>query len=336
MHNKVKVLFIAGTGRNGSTLLGDVLGQANGFTNVGELLDLGWNLGPGRPTCGCGAALPECDQWAAVLKEAFGGMDQSFVAHMLRLRFEESFRANIIKLATSSGTRELHQRLARNIEELERLFRAIQKLFKSAVIVDSSKQPLYLHLLQSIDAIDLYVVHLVRDPRALAYAFLHRLVREGYVLHMTPLQTSAYWLRRNLAVELLTRPQRRLLRIRYEDLVANPRQTILKIVDFTGETFSDSLFDNENAVMLCPLHTVAGNPNRFITGRVQIRGNEEWTLHMKRRHRTIVTAATWPLLIKYGYPIRTLDSEYRKMSQRYRGVLSCHETRSAPKIMDPN
>lgn len=305
MGNSVKVLYIAGTGRNGSTLLGNILGQADGFANVGELLDLGLNLAPGRPPCGCGTPLRDCDTWEAVLKEAFGGVDQSFVARMRRLRVVETLPRNIALLATAAGTRELNRRFARSLEDLERLFRAIQKVFKGAVIVDSSKQPMYLHMLRSIDTIDLHVVHLVRDPRALAFAYLRRIVREGYVLHMRPLNSSVQWVRRNLALELLTRRlRRRPLRIRFEDLLAEPRETVLRIVNFTGESCSMLQFDGERIVKLLPLHTVAGNPNRFTTGRVEIRSNEEWLTQMKTWHRIVVTAVTWPLMVKYGYPTR--------------------------------
>ncbi|MGH9444721.1 MAG: sulfotransferase [Terriglobia bacterium] len=300
---KLKVLYIAGSGRNGSTLLGNILAEVEGFTNVGELIDLGWNLAPGRPPCGCGVPLPDCGRWALVIKEAFGGADASFVARMHRLGAVESLRDNITQLATPWGARKLHRRLARTLEDLERLFRAIQKVFKCTVVVDSSKQPMYLHMLQSIEAIDLRVVHLVRDPRAWAYAFLHRVAREGYVLHMKPLQSCVKWSSGNFAVEMLTRRLRpRPLRIRYEDFVADPRETILKIVRFTGSEDCTALpFEHEHTVNLPPHHTVAGNPNRFMTGRIEIRNDEQWATHMKRSHKALVTAVTLPWLIRYGY-----------------------------------
>lgn len=302
MGDRIKVLYIAGTGRNGSTLLGNILGHCNGFVNVGELLDLGLNLAPGRPPCGCGTPLGECTSWRSTLDELFRTVDSTFIARMHNLRRVETVRRNAHQLVTSGGVRKLNRRFARTLADLETLFRAIHKEFESSVIVDSSKQPMYLHLLRSIDAIDLYVVHLIRDPRAMALAYQRRVEREDYVLQMNPLHTSVHWLRRNMAIEFLSRSlDRQPLRIRYKDFVAHPRDTVSTIVNFTGETSRNLPFENEHTVKLQPLHTVAGNPNRFITGRVEIKNDQRWTTQLGTMPTLLSTALTWPLLLRYGY-----------------------------------
>ena len=301
---RIKVLHIAGTGRNGSTLLGSILGQCDGFTNVGELIDIGLNLAPKRPPCGCGTQLSGCHRWKAVVNELFQSVDQTFIPRMHRLRGVETMRRNLPYLITSAGLRKLDRRFAKARTDLETLFRAIQKEFKSTVIVDSSKQPMYLHLLSSIEAIDLYVVHLIRDPRALALAYERRVEREGYVLHMSPFRTSVQWLRRNSAIEFLTRNSRRKpLRIRYKDLAARPYDIASTIVKFAGENCAKLPFEDEHIVNLRALHTVAGNPNRFITGRVEIRNDEKWPSELGTGSKLLVTAMTWPFLLRYGYRI---------------------------------
>jgi hypothetical protein len=49
---------------------------------------------------------------------------------------------------------------------------------------------------------------------------------------------------------------------------------------------------------------VSGNPNRFETGAVQLRPDVEWVGRLGRSHRALVTAVTWPLLLRYRYPLR--------------------------------
>jgi hypothetical protein len=49
---------------------------------------------------------------------------------------------------------------------------------------------------------------------------------------------------------------------------------------------------------------VSGNPNRFETGTVQLRPDSEWMHGLHRIHRALVTAVTWPLLLRYRYPLR--------------------------------
>ena len=86
MQKKVKVLYIAGLGRSGSTILGNTLGQLEGFAHVGELLEIWTILASGRVACGCGVPVAACNIWGDVLNTAYGGIDQSFVARMIEFR----------------------------------------------------------------------------------------------------------------------------------------------------------------------------------------------------------------------------------------------------------
>jgi hypothetical protein len=51
-------------------------------------------------------------------------------------------------------------------------------------------------------------------------------------------------------------------------------------------------------------HTLAGNPNRFRTGSVRIAEDDEWQSRLARRDRMVMTSATLPMLLRYGYPVR--------------------------------
>ena len=67
----VKVLYIGGLGRSGSTLLDRMLGQLPGFFSAGEIRDL-WQRGlRENALCGCGAPFKECEVWTRVGKEAY-------------------------------------------------------------------------------------------------------------------------------------------------------------------------------------------------------------------------------------------------------------------------
>jgi Sulfotransferase family len=301
--NKVKVLYIAGTGRCGSTLLGNTLGQVEGFTHVGELFELFWaKLSHEGSPCGCGAPISACETWEAVLKEAYGDTTKSLDARMLQFRRDGIAKLNFLRGPNSRATRTLRQSLGETLEDLERLYRAIQKVFNCDVIVDSSKASFYLYSLQLIDAIDLYVLHLVRDPRAWAYAFLHKIVRGGSVLYSKPLRSSFEWSIRNCAFEAMSGGFRhRPLRLRYEDFVANPRSCLQSILNFVDEIPSSLPLEDEHSVNLDVQHTVWGNPNRFKRGTIEIREDDSWKTKMKNHHRILVTAATWPLMVKYGY-----------------------------------
>src|SRR5215470_15851498 len=67
------VVYIAGFGRSGSTLLERALGELPGYVNVGELIDLFRRTGPDGERCGCGEAFTDCAFWTDIGKHAFDG-----------------------------------------------------------------------------------------------------------------------------------------------------------------------------------------------------------------------------------------------------------------------
>ena len=67
-----KVLYIAGSGRSCTTLLGHILGQVPGFCFIGEAMYAGRVLGD--RLCGCSAPLEDCEFWNAVRREAAGDL----------------------------------------------------------------------------------------------------------------------------------------------------------------------------------------------------------------------------------------------------------------------
>ena len=96
----------------------------------------------------------------------------------------------------------------------------------------------------------------------------------------------------------------RSLRVHYERFVEAPQETVRTILAHAGEGEAPLPFVSETEVELRPNHTVAGNPSRFSTGRVAVRVDDEWKSKMRRWDRLRVTAVTWPLLLRYGYPLR--------------------------------
>jgi hypothetical protein len=179
--------------------------------------------------------------------------------------------------------------------------------------VDSSKVAAYGYILGNLPGIELYVVHLIRDPRATAYSWQRQKARPDvrsddsgpqYMERRGPLVCSMDWSTANLASERLWRRYpRRYMRMRYEDFVANPRLHIQRILDLVEDGDRDLAFVNGHRAKLEIDHTFSGNPNRVQTGWVTLRGDDEWRKALRQSHRGLVTALTWPLLLRYGYPL---------------------------------
>lgn len=307
--DKVKVLYIAGFGRSGSTILGNVLGEIEGFFHGGEFNFI-WerNLLENR-LCGCGASFDDCEVWGSVLERAFGAIGRADAREMVRLQALGTRTRHIPLMFSASGRRMLASRLEKFMNRLQKLYGAAQENTGSRVIVDSSKLPTYGYVLGMTPGIDLYVVHLIRDPRAVAYSWLRKkpqpdTEKPAYMLQMNTAKSPVLWDVWNASSEALWRgASGRYMRLRYEDFIEKPQRVLQDILGMLHEDARGLAFVDERNVELGVSHTVSGNPNRFQTGMVRLRPDDEWASRMRLRDKMLVTLLTFPLLARYGYPI---------------------------------
>jgi hypothetical protein len=109
----------------------------------------------------------------------------------------------------------------------------------------------------------------------------------------------------NLATELLVaRAAGPHLRLRYEDFVARPAEALARAAALAGVPEGRLPLTEPGALELGPSHSPSGNPARFQLGRVPLVLDDEWRTAMGALERGVVGALTWPLLRRYGYPLR--------------------------------
>ena len=303
---RVKVLYVVGLGRSGSTILSNSLGQIGGYFSAGELNFIWRHNVIENRLCGCGRPFRECPVWTRVMDEAFGGMDGVDPREMMRLQSSGTRTRHIPLMLTARGDRVLEERLGKLLINYGRLYEAIGSVTGSRVIVDSSKEPAHGYAMSLVPGVDFRVVHLIRDPRAAAYSWLKKKPQPDseeieHMVRFSPTKSSALWDSWNASAEALwRRTPERYLRLRYEDFVADPRKSLQRILGLL-EVTAELPLAGEREVMLGVSHTVSGNPNRFETGAVELRPDHEWMDRMEPRHRALVTALTYPLLKRYGY-----------------------------------
>jgi hypothetical protein len=305
----VKILFIAGAGRSGSTILDNTLGQFPGLVTAGEVRYV-WERGLiENRLCGCGERFRDCPFWTGVVKGAFGDPPDVDPRRMMALQQRGTrIRHLPLLLGGQAGRRALARRMPGYVDALARLYGSIATSAGARVVVDSSKLPAYGRILESVPGVELYVVHLVRDPRATAYSWGRRKTlpdraEGGYMQRQPPWRSTLLWTVWNAVAEMMWRRRRgRYLLVRYEDLVREPRSVVEGILRLVGESPEGSPFRSDSVVELAATHTAAGNPSRLRTGPVEIRPDEEWRAGLPGRARVLVTALSLPLLRRYGYP----------------------------------
>ena len=300
----LRVLYIGGWGRSGSTLLDRLLGQVPGFFSVGEMRDV-WLRGIiENRRCGCGDPFHACAFWSEVGRVAFGGWDRDHAEelHRLRMRYDRPWMPPLL------ARRAVHTPgLDRYVDETRRLYLAIRDVSESEVIVDSTKIPSYALLLGRVPEVDLRFVHLVRDSRGVIHSWNKSIQRTDAtgrpdrMMRYGSVSASGRYLFYNWTAGTLRRSNMPYHLERYEDLVAEPVGRLSRIVEFAGLEAPEFAFVEGRTAILRPNHSVDGNPMRFSTGALTIRHDDGWRDRMGRIDRRVVTTITNPLLHRYGY-----------------------------------
>jgi hypothetical protein len=305
----VRVLYVAGLGRSGSTILDRMLGQQPGFASFGELSKFWSHVVVAPQRCGCGSPFPECPWWMGMADKHGELFDADLATRVYHLH--ERF------LRTTDMPRLWQESLRRNIltrfpawysKALADLYEALDDATGGAVIVDSSKNPLYGYLLACVPGLEVRFVHLVRDPRAVVFSWTRHQRDggsiEGRFMHRYPAHKSAmFWMVWNETMERLNphlgQPA---LRLRYEDLVADPTAVMDRI--FASLERVPEPLASGRSLRLGVDHTVSGNPSRFRVGEVPVVADLEWQQGQRRADRVVTTALCSPRLHRYGYPVR--------------------------------
>lgn len=256
--SKPKVVLIAGAAHGGTTISNMMLGQHPEIFATGKLRDFPHGKVFGEANvCSCGAPAASCPFWLAVRERYQPLQDQP------------------------------------DQEKLPRLFGLIAGLSGREFVGDVTHNVGYAQLLQSLRDIDLYLVHVVRDGRAVVYSRIRKDIRIG-------LLDNSGWRRRRRVVRVsrrwawqlkqYARLERRLgtraVRVHYEDLCSNPRAALRPVGECLGLDF-DAI--GERLARGQPFervpHMLRGNQNLRAKNNVVLRHDTAYLGEMPRLDR---------------------------------------------------
>jgi len=302
----MKILYIGGATRSGSTLTEMILGNNPGFFSVGEVRYFWEHVQQGDIRCGCGQLLSECKFWSQIINSLqnegvnFGQMSN------LAMKLDRT--RNLPWLSTSLDhfqKREIDQ----FVSNLDILYTKINSLVGEKVIIDSSKLPSHLYLLRKIPQIDLHILHLIRDGRAVAYSWNKRRKKDLAITTNTSWmpKRSMIWATSAWAVEnyfVSTFKDRfAYAQMRYEDFTTNPSQELNRIQNELGLPNIKIQYATNHSIKLTPNHSVNGNPIRFENKPITIAPDNEWQKIMPKLTRKLLGSLFSPILLKFQYKI---------------------------------
>jgi sulfotransferase family protein len=304
-----RVVSIIGSGRSGSTVLDVVLGSHPNIEGVGALSKLphsGWVQDDNR-RCSCGSPIHACPYWGGVHRRWIDivGADGLTRYIDLQARYERSSKGwpRLLleeRIPSAAFLEYAHMTAA--------LYGSIRDVSGKPVVLDSSKKPMRTYALLATGAVDVRVLHLVRDGRGVVWSRLKALPRDveagvpSAQPPTPPWRTTLHWTQANIESEWVTRRAGRsnASRIAYESLVETPGELLERISPIVGEDLSELMGGLENGQTMHAGHRVGGNRMR-LSGSVRLRPDLEWMAKLSSSDaQTFWRMAGW-LARRYGY-----------------------------------
>ena len=222
--------------------------------------------------CTCGVHANECEYWARV-----------------RSRLNEKYGMNL-----ESDDRKKFEKDNYN------LIQAILQVSGKEVFCDSSKSYPRLQRLLYSDLFTVYLVHLVRDGRAVAFSLkrkgeLQGIQKQWYNYY----EALGHWQGVNTRCYSEFKDYAHYILVKYEDLVDDPQKQISRILEQVSQKFeSDQLrfwqFDH---------HNIGGNLMR-VRGEQEIREDRRYIESLSSREWWFGTISAWSGLKRFGYSMR--------------------------------
>jgi hypothetical protein len=223
------LVYIAGYGRSGSTLLDVILHNHPNIFGAGELTWLFQRAVEGKP-CACGLPIPECSLWREVLRSIRGRLPNTSLDQIARATFE--------------CEHILPQRRMMGVYSRAWIttFEVLRTLTGCQYIVDSSKSNRVgfhrYRLLSKLFPGSTRMIHLIRSPRAVLGSLKHGTNKSIAVGHgQSPfggaLRVLASWTLSNVAAEMQTKrsPQERIL-LTFDEFIGQPQQSLARLGGF--------------------------------------------------------------------------------------------------------
>ena len=301
------VVYIASTGRSGSTILELLLNTLDQVWSMGEIYTLPWEVYQ-RGACGCGHGVNGCQFWAPILnslkkKPEYQRQISKFREHSYGGRFVRPlFLLNILLRGRLFGRKDIN-RFCRANDFLFSGIAAGAEIHRENIryLIDASKDFYRLHWLLYCHRINVRVIHIVKDPRGYVYSNIKGEKAGGLKRTLLAIRMSLKYAIENTIIEFVMRQTLRenIFFMRYEDLAANPEVAIQRVSRWLDIPFQSNMMNgfrkNEN-------HAIAGNLTRHL--KTDIVMDEEWKTGLEPRLKKIISCMTGLKAKQYGYPTR--------------------------------
>ena len=231
----VKIIAISGSGRSGSTLLSLLLSQDARVFNLGQLRHL-WRSYEDNEPCSCSQSLQSCEIYADIVVDTVEMQDAA------KMFFKDATRqSDWTDSAAMARLQEQHRDFLRG---LQAVLEQVQAKTLATHFVDSSKAPEVALALSLLPDAQLYLLNLVRDPRAVACSWYKKKQSTSALI-----RNARDWAARQKRLQSW-KPAlgEQFLTLRYEDLATSPIDAIEVVSSWADLPIPESMFIKSNRV----------------------------------------------------------------------------------------
>ncbi len=301
---KTPYLYITGASYSGSTLLAFLLNAHPHMVSISEMGGPIRSVVIERYRCSCGALMLQCPfflelerrintlgssfnltNWQTKFQLSPHKWLNMFLARSLRYTWAERIRDGLVPFWP--GYRQAVSVIGRRVAHFAQAALAITG---KEVFVDAQKNSIRVKFLQDIGQLDLKVIHLVRDVRGAVVSFMK--------YNHDVASAARVWSATNAESERAGRyvcPQQ-WLRIRYDELCADPQGTVNLISDFSGvkqAPIPKDFYDGE--------HHILGNHMRLKSGPGVVVPDESWKDRLTEGDLNIIARIGGAQNRRYGH-----------------------------------
>jgi len=305
-------------------MLDAMLGNAEEIESVGELVS---GMGRYDELCSCGERFADCPYWKTVrstFEERAGVTWDDVVAQSkgqahikslfrtLRGNPADSWVRNLANYTDHIGRAIVETAAKPDLPPNQPPDQDQQSRPAPGVVVDSSKEiTRALFIIRFLP--DSQVIHLMRHPVSIlqsdyyrlkggtGFKFLRRRFKPKRFFGPFLFVSVLTWVLGNLLADLTrTKGKDRFLRVRYEDIIAQPVAQMERIEKFIGVSLSAVITRLKEGESFAVGHNIGGNHMR-LAGQFVFDPRKSGRSGLPKRYAVMAWLLTWPLLLAYGY-----------------------------------
>ncbi len=278
----IRVLYIMGTARSGSTILEILLAHGERCLGVGELTAIVQDGFIENKPCSCGAPFDKCTFWGKVKEKL--ALSPETLQEWAELQHKVEWHTGFLRQCF--GLLSAHE-WERYCEYNRKLLQALREISGAAIIVDSSKYAGRALALSRMNGVDLRVICLTRSPEGLMTSFQKPnkdeqrpkkpwAVFRYYVFVMISLRVAMWKLR-----------EERIYTLDFEELLANPVGQIARLATWASMDQGGTQRRLNEREYFDVGHLVTGNRLRR-TGKVRFSSAIRFAESIHTRNKIVV------------------------------------------------